>query len=64
MAAERVGEGDFLKGETPEVIYNLMDEDALDSFFENDIDVIAKEVGFLFDAAFSLFASFSFIKES
>ena len=43
MAAEN--EDDFLKEETLELIYNLMDEDALDSFFENDIDIVVKEVG-------------------
>lgn len=34
MASEN-GEDDFRKGQTLEVIYNLVDEDALDSFFEN-----------------------------
>ena len=43
---------DFLKGETLELIYNLIDEDALDSFFENDIDIVVKEVRLLFDFVF------------
>lgn len=43
---------DFVKGETLELIYNLIDEDALDSFFENDVDIVVKEVGLLFDFAF------------
>ena len=43
---------DFVKGETLELIYNLIDEDALDSFFENDIDIVVKEVGLLFHFAF------------
>ena len=32
--------------------------------FWNYIYIVAKELGFLFDAAFSFFVSFSFIKES
>ena len=52
MAAEN--EDDFLKGETLELIYNLMD-DTLDSFFENDIDVVVKEVGSQFDFAFTVY---------
>ena len=47
MASEN---GDhFLKGETLELIYNLMDEDALDSFSENGTDIVVRKVGFLFD---------------
>ena len=53
MAAEN--EDDFLKGEALELIYNLMDEDTLDSFFENDIDVVVKEVGSQFDFAFTVY---------
>lgn len=39
----------FLKGETLELIYNLMDEDALYTFSENGTDIVVREVGFLFD---------------
>ena len=51
--ARTVENGDnFLKGETLELIYNLINEDALDNFFENDIDIVVNEVAFLFDLVF------------
>ena len=46
-------EYDFLKGETVEIIYNSVDE--VGNFLKNDVNIAAKDLGFLFD-----FASFSF----
>ena len=52
MAAEN--EDDFLKGKALELIYNFIDDDALDRFFENDISVVVKEIGSQFGFAFTV----------